>query len=147
MKPADIYATYAEISKDLDAHWHNQGSAVFGGALSRLRTVAEAGCVEAASALAEIFALPGPRYNPEEGYRWYFISYSIEESYSTEFQNERDDSHYLGRLDDFRNESMVNELVDKLGLDRIRQLDIEVNAWLRDHKIFFTDPRDHRTKA
>lgn len=42
--------------------------------------------------------------------------------------------HYRGGDGDFRNESMVSELVTKLGFDRVRELDIEAAMWVAKHR-------------
>jgi hypothetical protein len=83
-------------------------------------------------------------HDATEAYRWYFVSYATE-GYSTQFRNVQNGSGYCGAVGDFRNETVVSELVDKLGFDRIRQIDVEAEAWLSAHPMRFTDPRDHRT--
>lgn len=144
MKPPDLYQQYSEVGEALETYGDAQDSRPFVEAVSRLRSIAEAGCVEAAAALAEIYALPGPHHQPDEAYKWYFIALSAE-GYSTEFHSEQAEPQYLGRVGDFRNEAMVNSLVAELGFERARELDREATAWLHDHRVFFTDPRDDRT--
>lgn len=143
MKPEEMYEAYEDVSDALEASWEEQDSAAFTEALGILRHLAETGVVEAISALAEILALPGPHRDQAAAYRWYFIAYSAED-YRTEFI-EQPGPHYVGPVGDFRNEAPVVGLVDELGFDRIRRLDEEACGWLGTHKIFFSDPRDHRT--
>ena len=99
-------------------------------ALNRLRAVAEQGHAEAAVALADSLAFPGPHHDPSAAYKWYYIGLALQ-GYSVEFRDEnRTPPHYCGPVGDFRNESMVSMLIEELGFERIRELDAEAAAWL-----------------
>lgn len=89
--------------------------------------------MDAATLLGELLALPGRAYNPPEAYKWYYIGLS-QSGYTVEFNDQNQTPpHYCGPVGDFRNESMVSELVLTLGLDKIRELDSEAAAWLESH--------------
>lgn len=101
--------------------------------LADLRTLAEAGHVNAAHALANELALHGPNHDPEAAYKWYYISLS-QQGYTVGWEDHNHTPpHYCGPVGDFRNESMVSELVIKLGWERVRQLDTEAASWLAEH--------------
>ena len=124
-------SSYEVVEDELRAAGDDEASEAFGSALERLRKLVESGCVEGAETLAEILALQGPRHDAANAYKWYFVALHLQD-YSTAFDNQRDDGFYLGPIGDFRNEAMVSELVDELGLDRVQQLDEEARAWLKE---------------
>jgi hypothetical protein len=99
-------------------------------ALAGLRDFAEDGSIEASKFLGELLALPGPSRDPVEAYKWYYVGLS-QCGYSVKFEDEnKTPPHYCGPVGDFRNESMVSELVLELGFKKIRELDSEAEAWL-----------------
>ena len=99
-------------------------------ALTRLREFAEDGSIVAAKLLGELLAFPGPAYDPGEAYKWYYIGLS-QCGYGVKFEDQNNTPpHYCGPVGDFRNESMVSELVLGLGFEKIRELDAEAEAWL-----------------
>jgi hypothetical protein len=107
-----------------------QGTQEFWRALERLAAVAEQGSIEAAEHLAEIQACSGPHHNAESAYMWYFIALS-QQGYKTDFQDQNGiPPSYGGPDGDFRNESMVSDLVSEIGFERVRELDKEASAWL-----------------
>lgn len=67
--------------------------------------------------------MPGLGPRPEEAYKWYYIDWDD--------RNHRP-PYYCGPDGDFRNESIVSELVVMLGWDRVRQLDAEAAQWLAE---------------
>ena len=74
----------------------------------------------------------GPSNDPEAAYRWYYIALS-QDGYSVQFEDiNLDPPYYCGPDGDFRNESMVSELVVLLGWDRVRQLDKEAAEWMSE---------------
>jgi len=55
---------------------------------------------------------------------WYYIHFAGQDGYTMEFDNQQEPSDiYYGKVGDFRNESMVSELVDKLGINKIKEID------------------------
>ena len=100
--------------------------------VSDLQEMAEAGDVRAALELADVLALEGPHYDPESAYKWYYIALS-QEGYSVGFEDRNQTPpYYCGPVGDFRNESMVSELVKTLGFDKVRSLDAQASHWLLD---------------
>jgi hypothetical protein len=99
-----------------------------------LRQRAESGDVEAAHELAEIIAFPGPHFDPQAAYKWYYIALS-QQGYSVGWEDcNHTPPHYCGPVGDFRNECMVSDLVVMLGWERIRQLDKEAEQWLAERQ-------------
>lgn len=126
--------TYTELVQEIEALYESRDSAPFLAALERLREFAEGGCVAGATLFGELLALPGAAYDPSEAYKWYYIGLS-QSGYTVEFNDVNNSPpHYCGPVGDFRNESMVSDLVLKLGFDRIRELDSEAAAWLESHR-------------
>jgi hypothetical protein len=118
----------------LEAHHDQPASPAFRRVLADLRTLAEAGHVDAAHALADELATRGANHDPESAYKWYYISLS-QQGYTVGWEDHNHTPpYYCGPDGDFRNESMVSELVIKLGWDRIRQLDQEATKWLADRR-------------
>ena len=115
----------------LDEHWNDQSAPAFVRALVELARLAELGDLDAAERYAGILAQSaGPHFDPAAAYRWYFIALG-QQGYSTAFLDANGDlPHYRGPVGDFRNESMVNDLVESLGFERVHQLDQEARAWL-----------------
>lgn len=144
MTHADLYERYCALvdeMSELQLH-QDEGSDEYGEKLEQLKAIAETGAVEAAGALAEFLALPGPRHDPEQAYRWYLIALAAE-GFSTQYQNKFDDGvNYLGPVGEFRNEAMVSSLIGRLGLQRIQELDLEAEQWRRSDPAVFLDPRD-----
>ena len=124
---------YTQLVKELEGLHESRDSNRFLAALDQLREFAEKGFVEAANFLAELLALPGISHDPAQAYKWYYIGLS-QSGYSVEFNDtNQTPPHYCGPVGDFRNESMVSDLILNLGLDRIRELDDEAAAWLKGH--------------
>ncbi len=103
------------------------------GLLAELERVAKAGWENAARALANELAKPGSNRDAEQAYKWYHIAFAWDD-YETSWNNQNDeDDVYLGVAGDFRNESVVSELVDEITHSRLRELDAEAMAWLSLH--------------
>jgi hypothetical protein len=121
---------YRKVADELNAHWDDQGGAAFRTALQKLSALASRADLDAAEFLAEILALRGPHHDAASAYKWYFIVLS-QQGCSVGFQ---DKNHippaYCGPVGDFRNESMVSELVSELGFALVAELDLEAQAWL-----------------
>jgi hypothetical protein len=104
-------------------------------ALNDLRGLAETGNSDAAEELAEILARPGPHYDPEAAYKWYYVALS-QQGYSVRFEDRNGTPpYYCGPDGDFRNESGANKLVSVLGFDRVQALDAEAARWLADRNL------------
>lgn len=110
---------------ELEAHWEDQGGTHFRAAVRRLQAWAEGGSLAAAEYLAEILALDGPVHDAAGAYKWYYIALSAQ-GYSVGFEDQNGSPpHYSGPIGDFRNESMVSDLVVELGFERAAELDRE----------------------
>jgi len=102
----------------------------FKSALVRLEEHAEAGSVDAAEFLAEMLAYDGCCHDAAKAYRWYFVALSSQ-GYSIAFNDQNDTPpYYCGPVGDFRNESMVSDLVAELGFEKVLALDLDVTQWL-----------------
>jgi RNA recognition motif-containing protein len=107
-------------------------SAEFVKAVGDLREMAEGGDADGARELADVLARPGPHYDPESAYKWYYIAFS-QRGYGIAFEDQNGTPpYYCGPVGDFRNESMVSDLVGKLGFDKVRSLDGQAACWLFD---------------
>jgi TPR repeat protein len=121
---------YEKLCEKLDALSDQDDSPQFKSALAHLRSYAEAGSIDAAEFLAELLAYDGPNHNAKEAYKWYFVALS-KQGYTTNFDNQNEmPLYYLGPVGDFRNESMVSDLVTELGLETIQQLDLDIEQWI-----------------
>jgi hypothetical protein len=121
---------YKKLCEQLDALFEQGDSPQFQSALVRLQTYAEAGSMDAAEFLAELLAYDGPNHDAAEAYKWYFVALSSQ-GYTTNFDDHNGTPpHYCGPVGDFRNESMVNDLVTELGFAKVQQLDLEIKQWL-----------------
>ncbi len=117
----------AELSADSKDYLSREGL------LSELERVAEAGWENAARALAEELSKPGSRRDAEQAYKWYHIAFAWDD-YETSWSNQNDENNaYLGVDGDFRNESVVSELVDEITHSRLQELDAEATTWLSLH--------------
>lgn len=111
----------------------DESSPEFRAALQRVVIIANAGSIDAAEAIAEIFAFSPVHRDPATAYMWYHIVLA-REGYSTEFANQHDTvEQYCGPVGDFRNEAQVNDLVGELGEKRARELDAAAREWLANH--------------
>jgi len=122
----------AEICDRYAAHCERPESAEFRKVVHDLQEMAEALHTGAAQQLADTLAAPGPYYNPEAAYKWYYFALS-EQGYSVEFDDQNHDPpYYCGPAGDFRNESMVSDLVVTLGFEKVHSLDAEAKRWLAE---------------
>src|SRR5271170_7544235 len=133
---------YLSVLEELDQGGSDPGSAQFIVALDKLRQLAEAADIDACEALAEILCTEQLHSDPAAAYRWYYVALS-HQGYSVAFHDlNHSPPHYRGEVGDFRNESMVSDLVSTLGFDKVRQLDGEAAAWLSEHGL---QPKARRT--
>lgn len=80
-------------------------------------------------------ALPGPYYDPQAAYKWYYIALS-QQGYTVGWEDlNHTPPHYCGPVGDFRNECMVSDLVVTLGWERVWQLDKEAARWLAQRNL------------
>lgn len=95
-----------------------------------LRSLADAGFLDACGILAELQALEPDVYGRAEAYKWYYIALK-REGFSVDYRNEYgSDERYLGPAGDFRNEPMVADLIEVLGVPNIPVLDRAAERWL-----------------
>ena len=124
-------ANSQEAAEYLTLNGHDVVNPVFERALQMLEAnMAENPC-DYGQLLGEVFASSRAYRNPEKAYYYCYIGLS-QDGYSVGFRDENDDPPcYCGPAGDFRNESQVSGLVDELGFDRIKQIDIRATEWLR----------------
>ena|SRR5687768_3156625 len=122
---------YDRLADILDSE--GESSSAFAEALEQMERLAERGNVEAAEAVAEVFAFSDQHRNVEKAYVWYHVALA-NQGYSTLFRNELAPPHYAGVVGDFRNEAQVNDLVTALGFTRAQELDIVAQEWIRRHQ-------------
>lgn len=124
---------YTELVREIEGLYEARDSTPFLAALERLREFAEKGLVNAATFLGELLALPGAAHDPVEAYKWFYIGLS-QSGYTVEFRDTNETPpYYCGPVGDFRNESMVSDLMLNFSFDRIRELDREAAEWLESH--------------
>ena len=123
-----------KVILELDGPYAPRAGEQFIEALAHLREFAENGSIEAAKFFGELLAFPGPAHDPSEAYKWYYVGLS-QSGYSVDFEDTGSGMpFYCGPVGDFRNESMVSDLVVELGIDKIHQLDREAASWMVAHK-------------
>ena len=125
----------SDIIDRFEAHYDRPESPEFRKAVDDLRQLAETGDAEASQELADVLALAGPYYDPEAAYKWYYIALS-QQGYTVGWQDHNHTPpYYCGPVGDFRNESMVSDLVVTLGWERVWQLDKEAEHWMADRNL------------
>ena len=108
----------------------DDSSATFFAALDRAELIAAGGSLEAAEAIAEIFAFSKVHRDAGKAYLWYQIALASQ-GYSAVLANQSDSlEQYWGPVGDFRNEAQVNGLLAQLSEARIRELDAIAREWL-----------------
>ena len=121
---------FERLISELEELGESRDSEQFFTFLARLRVCAEEGGIEAATILAELLAGPGPAQDYCDAYKWFYIGLS-QSGYSIAFEDvNKTPPHYCGPVGDFRNESLVSDLVVELGFEKVRELDAEAAAWL-----------------
>ena len=137
---------YLLVLEELDQSGKDPSSAQFVLALDKLRQLAEAADMDACEALAEILCTEPLYSDPAGAYRWYYIALS-QQGFSVAFHDRNHSPpHYGGEVGDFRNESMVSDLVSTLGFERVQQLDGEAAAWLSAHGLQARPRRDAKNR-
>ena len=122
---------YTNLCHALDELSEQTDSKEYKICLEKLEQYAENYSVDAAEFLAELLAYNGEHHNAEKAYKWYFVAYSSQ-GYKTEFDDLNNiPPHYCGPIGDFRNESMVSDLVAELGFERVQELDNEIRNWVK----------------
>lgn len=127
----DHEASFQRLVSELDKT--RSGCSKFRPLFSELRALADAGFLDACGLLAELQAVEPDVYDPAEAYKWYYIALK-REGFSVEYRNEYGSPEsYLGPIGDFRNEPMVSDLIQTLGVPNIRALDRAAEEWLATH--------------
>lgn len=103
--------------------------------IQKIEKIANEGNRDAIEIIAEQYAENDIIQNNETSYFWYHIYYALddEEPYLTKFENEPDPNypnHYYGKVGDFRNESMVSDLVEEIGLEKVKIIDVKAEEFL-----------------
>ena len=130
MPTPDLDTEFGRCWEALEDAWDRPASAAFRRALSRVRALAERGHQDAVEGLAEVLAVTAEPRDPAAAYVWYYVAYA-RQGYSVAFADLGDvPGHYHGPDGDFRHEAPICDLVDELGLDRVRALDAEAAALL-----------------
>jgi hypothetical protein len=123
--------TYLSVTDELEQA--DPASGRFKLALDKLRHLAESADIDACEALAEILCMEPLHRDLAAAYRWYYVALS-QQGFSVTFHDlNHTPPHYGGEVGDFRNESMVSDLVSTLGFETVQQLDGEAAAWLTAH--------------
>ena len=113
---------YLLVAEELDQSGADPSSARFKLALDELRQLAEAADLDACEALAEILCAEPLYTDSASAYRWYYIALS-QQGYGVDFHDlNHSPPHYGGEVGDFRNESMVSDLISTLGFERVQAL-------------------------
>jgi hypothetical protein len=108
----------------------SESSPTFLAALQQMESIANDGSLEAAEAIAEIFASSEIHRDPAKAYLWYHVALSAQ-GFSTRFDNQNETlEQYCGPSGDFRNEAQVNGLLAELDESRLHQLDAAASDWL-----------------
>jgi len=108
-----------EVSEVLELS--SPGSQEFDLAVSDLESMVQKGCVECTGFLAEIYWSESQYGSGEESYKWYWVDFATRQ-YSVE---------------DFHNDSVVDELlegIDSATASRLRQ---EAESWMSLNKVKF----------
>jgi hypothetical protein len=125
--------TLDDLLDILDAE--DEDAPEFRRALEEAERIASAGSIEAAEAIAEIFAFCDTHRDPAKAYFWYHIALATQ-GYGTGFNNQQNSiAQYRGPDGDFRNEGQVNHLVGELGEFHVRQLDAEARKFLANRAL------------
>ncbi len=110
---------------DIEADFDNPTTERFKNAFNSFIEYAENGNNNCAGMVAEVYYVVEPYRDFEKAYFWYYIYYAGQNGYYMEFDNQQESSHnYYGKIGDFRNESMVADLVNKLGFEKVKEIDI-----------------------
>lgn len=121
----------AEAAEYLSLNDHNVVDSTFEQALQIVEANLKDDPSDYGQLLGEIYAFSNVHANREKAYYYYYIGLS-QDGYSVGFRDENHDPpHYCGPVGDFRNESQVSGLVDELGFDRIKRIDLRAREWLK----------------
>ena len=129
--PTDHVGAFRKLTAQLDVA--KSGNADFRSLFAELKNLAETGFLDACGLLAELQAVEPDVYDPAAAYKWYYIALK-RDGFLTDYANENgSDESYLGPVGDFRNEPMVSDLIQTLGVGSIPRLDDEAEQWLAAH--------------
>ena len=121
---------YERLLQELDECDRN--STEFVEIVEKLKDLAKSGFYDACETIAELTSLEPSIYNPKSAYVWYYIALK-HQGYRTELANEGTPDYYTGPEGDFRNEAMVSELVDEIGVQELSSLDQQAEEWITSH--------------
>ncbi len=120
-----------KLFKDFEAAWEEPASELFLQTFKGFIEYAENGNSDCAGVIAEVYSYVKPHEDLKKAYYWYHIYYAGQDGYIMDFDNQDATNEiYYGKVGDFRNESMVSELVDKLGIPEIQELDEKAKDFL-----------------
>ena len=109
-----------------------RGSKEFLKIVNELEVLAESGHYDACEILAELMSTEQSVRDPRIAYFWYYIA-SKHQGFRTAFKNEGSIETYVGPEGDFRNEAMVAELIEVIGIDAVGALDDKAEEWMLKH--------------
>ncbi len=98
--------------------------------LKWLQKAAEKGHVSALLELADIYSGDKNLKDPEKAYFWFYIGYYKKDG-MVHALNEKPGAEPVPG--DFRNESVVSDLVKELGIARLKKIEKQAQAWLAKH--------------
>jgi hypothetical protein len=125
--------TQTEAAKAREVLWSDasEHSPEYAQAVRVICSAVENGAIDLAGVAAEALAFDGPHHDAARAYVYYYVAYS-QEGYSVAWANEVDEpNHYLGPVGDFRNEAIVSDLVEELGIAALPALDFRAAELLR----------------
>ncbi len=130
----NVYSDDQQIDNlygSIDKSFGDPSSDEFTQAFKKFIALAEGGHEGAVGMIAEIYSHLEPHKDIEKSYFWYYIHYANEEAYIMEYDNEDDTGEgYLGKNGDFRNEIVVNELINQLGIIKAKELEEKAKAYM-----------------
>ncbi len=132
-------ANSQEAAEYLSLHGYDVANPTFEKALQTVETSLKDSPSEYGQLLGEIYTFSKAYRNPDKAYYYYYIGLS-QDGYSVGFRDKNHDPpHYLGPVGDFGNEPQISELVDELGWDRIKQIDLKASEWLSQNNFRVQD--------
>lgn len=122
-----------EAAEYLSLHGYDAATPTFEKALGMVEAALQDNPCDYGQLLGEMYAFSEAYRDAERAYYYYFIGLS-QHGYSVGFRDmNHDPPNYGGPVGDFRNESQVSALVDELGWDKVKQIDLEARAWLTEN--------------
>ncbi len=138
-KSIGVFKKYAEKGNPVAMYWFSearlldkkdQNYITTEESLKWLRKAAEKGHVSALLELADIYSGDKKLKNPEKAYFWFYIGYYKKDG-MVHALNEKPDADPVPG--DFRNESVISDLVKELGVPKLKEIEKQAQAWLAKH--------------